>query len=127
MWTWERERRRQVQEPAAQLGLVTLGGAETAVNLGSERRWLNVCTPGGVQWMPRQGEQVLVLKSGEDAWVLGTLEEEKDLQPGQIRLKGTGCSLILGDGLELSGEVTLNGQTLENYIRGIVSNMLEGG
>ena len=127
MWNWERERRRPVQEPAAQLGLVTLGGAETAVNLGSERRWLNVCAPGGMQWMPRQGEQVLVLKNGEDAWVLGVLEEEKDLRPGQIRLKGTNCSFLLGDRVELCGEVSLNGQTLEHYIRGIVSEMLDGG
>ena len=127
MWTWERERRRQAQEPAAQLGVVTLGGVETAVNLGSERRWLNVCTPGGVQWLPRQGEQVLVLKTGESAWVLGTLEEETDLRPGQIGLKGTGCSLHLGDRVELSGEVALNGQLLEKYIRGVVSEMLDGG
>lgn len=127
MWTWERERRRQVQEPSAQLGVITLGGAESAANLGSERRWLRVCTPGGMQWMPRQGEQVLVLKNGEDAWVLGVLEEETDLRPGQTGLKGENCSLVLGDRVEISGEVTLDGQPLRDYVRDVVSQMLDGG
>lgn len=127
MWTWEQERRRQAKEPAAQLGLVTLGGEETAANLGGERRWLNVCTPGGVQWRPRQGEQVLVLKDGENAWVLGVMEEERGPEPGQLLLRGSNCSVLLGEEMEISGGVNLNGQSLENYIRAIVAKILSGG
>ena len=127
MWTWEQERRRQAQEPAAQLGLVTLGGEETAANLGGERRWLNVCTPGGMQWKPRQGDQVLVLKDGANAWVLGVMEETHSAEPGQLRLSGTDCSVLLGERMEICGEVELNGQSLEDYIRAIVAKMLSGG
>ena len=126
MWTWEQERRRPAQEPAAQLGLVTLGGEETAANLGGERRWLNICAPGGMQWSPRQGEQVLVLKEGENAWVLGVMGEQS-VRPGQLLLSGTDCSVRLGARMEISGEVELNGQPLEDYIRAVVAKMMPGG
>ena len=127
MWNWERERRRQAQEDEAQLGLMTLGGGEPAANLGGERRWLSVCAPGGMQWMPQQGEQVLVLKSGEEAWILGVPEEDRALLPGQTRLNGTKSSVFLGDRVEISGEVMLNGESLKNYIRAVVSEMMEEG
>ena len=129
MWTWEQERRRQVKEPAAQLGLVTLGGEETAANLGGERRWLNVCTPGGVGWKPRQGDQVLVLKSdaGEKSCVMGTVDSGQDLQPGQVRLHGGTCSILLGNKLELWGEVMVDGEKLEDYVRRIIATALGGG
>ncbi len=127
MWTWEQERRRQAMEPTAQLGLVTLGGEETAANLGGERRWLNVCAPGGVAWKPRQGDQVLVLKDGADAWILGVLAQEQDVQSGQLLLSGTDCSVLLGNRMEIRGEVAINGHSLEEYIRSIVAKELEGG
>ena len=83
MWTWERERRRQAAEPTVQPGLVTVGGGEPAVNLGGERRWLQACAPGGYGWSPRQGEQVLVLKDGGQAWVLG-LPQQGDSEYGSL-------------------------------------------
>jgi hypothetical protein len=48
MWTWEQERRRRAKEPAAQPGLVTLGGEETAANLGGADYiyWAS----GGLSW-----------------------------------------------------------------------------
>lgn len=127
MWTWEQERRRRAEEPSAQLGMVTLGGAETAANLGGERRWLGVCAPGGYCWKPKQGEQVLVLKSGQEAWVLGVMNAGEELEPGQVALAGENCSLLLADTVKIRGEVELNGQMLEDYIRGIVADMLSGG
>jgi len=126
MWIWERERRRQSEESAVQLGEVTLSGEETAANLGGERRWLGVCVPGGYGWKPRQGERALILKAGDEAWVLGTAAEQR-LQPGQVKLTGTGCELFLGDSMEITGEVVLNGRSLEEYIRAIVAQMLPGG
>ena len=107
--------------------MVTLGGAETAANLGGERRWLGVCTPGGLRWKPRQGEQVLVLKSGQEAWVLGAMNAEEELEPGQVCLKGEGCSVLLADAVKIQGEVVLNGYPLEDYIREIVADVLSGG
>ena len=52
-------------EAAADLGLVTLGGDPAGVYLGGERRWVAVCAPGGYQWRPRTGDQVLVVKAGD--------------------------------------------------------------
>lgn len=108
MWTWERERRRAALEEVAQLGRVTLSGAVTAVNLGGERRRLTLCAPGGLRWRPRTGQEVLVLKTGAAPCVLGTVEEGKDLLPGEVRLP---------EG------VTVDGQPLADYIRRIVAEM----
>ena len=127
MWTWERERRRQAEEPAIQPGMVTLVGEETAVNLGGERRWLGVCAPGGVSWKPRQGQRVLVLKTGEDACVIGTMEEDNGLEPGELQLSGGSCTVRLGRELTLSGEIVVNGQPLEDLIRAVVAEELSGG
>lgn len=128
MWTWEQERRRAAREPEAQLGQVTLS-EETAVNLGGERRGLNVCAPGGYSWRPKEGLNVLVLKSesGDKPCVVGRVVEHTDLQPGQVRLTGGNCEILLGERLELMGEVYIGGQSLENYIRAIVAEELSGG
>ena len=110
MWMWERERRREAAEEGAQLGLVTLSGAVTAANLGGERRGLSLCAPGGICWRPREGAQVLVLKTGteENPCVLGTVEEGDDLNPGELRLPV---------------DVTVAGEPLGDYIRRIVAEM----
>lgn len=127
MWTWEQERRAQVREPDAQLGLVTLGGEETAVNLGGERRWLRVCAPGGMRWRPKEGSQVLVLKSGEEAWVLGVMAEGDSPDPGHVHLAGEGCALSLEQDIRITGNVELNGRRLEDYIRAIAADVMSGG
>lgn len=110
MWTWERERRKAAREPEAQVGRVSIG-AETAVELGCERRGLALCAPGGILWRPREGQQVLVLK-GEDTWVLGCVEQGVDLLPGEVRLPG---------------EVTVDGEPLTALIRRIAAETAAGG
>ena len=62
MWYWEWERRRRSGEPEAQVGRVSIGGAETAAERGGERRWLRLCVPGPLRWRPAAGDEVLVLK-----------------------------------------------------------------
>ena len=124
MFHWEQERRRVREEPTAQLGEMTLSGEIVGANLGGERRWLEVCAPGGLRWRPREGEKVLVLKLPEEgaACVLGTMEPEKDLRPGQMKLTGGNCTLFLGNSLELTGEVRINGETLEELIRRVAAD-----
>ena len=61
MWISEQNRRLRAEEPAAQLGRVTLGGDPAAVDLGGERRQLAVYAPGGYAWRPAPGDRVLVL------------------------------------------------------------------
>ena len=120
MWTSERGRLPQSQEPAAEVGVVTLGGDPAAVELGGERRWLPVCAPGA-------GDKVLVLKAGverESPYILGKIQENVE-EAGPIRLFGPGSALGLDQGrVELEGTVYLNGQTLEAYIQKIVAEML---
>ena len=133
MWTSERERRTAVQEAEAEIGLVTLGGDPAGVNLGGERRWLPVYSPGGYAWRPAAGDKVLVVKTGgerETPCILGAAQKESDLRPGEVRLTGTGSSLTLGgNSVSLKGTVRVNGMELEAYIRGIVADMLseQGG
>lgn len=66
MWTSERGRLLTVQESAAEVGVVTLGGDPAGVSLGGERRWLSVYGPGGYAWRPMAGDKVLVLKTGAE-------------------------------------------------------------
>ena len=102
MWTSERNRNLPAREAAAELGTVTLGGDPAGVSLGGERRWLTVYGPGGYSWRP-------------------TTQGEEELRPGEVRLAGCGSAIHLGeDGVSLTGQVYINGQTLEELIAAIV-------
>ena len=124
MWTSERNRNLPAREAAAELGTVTLGGDPAGVSLGGERRWLTVYGPGGYSWRPTAGDKVLVLKAGaegESPCILGTTQGEEELRPGEVRLAGSGSAIHLGeDGVSLTGQVYINGQTLEELIAAIV-------
>ena len=46
---------------------------------------------------------------------------EEELKPGEVRLAGCGSSIHLGeDGVSLTGQVYINGQTLEELIAAII-------
>ena len=114
---------------SAALGVVTAGGEENSVYLGSERRGLPVAAPGGYRWRPKVGEQVLVLKAGTDgesAWILAQQAHQDDLLPGEVELAGPGCALKLtGSGcIELQGCVNINGTALEALVRSAVAEAL---
>ena len=131
MWTSERSRRPQVKEAAAETGEVTLGGGQAGVILGGERRWTALCCPGGYTWRRAAGDRVLVLKAGgeqESPFILGVETDGSDLAPGEVRLSGGSSTLRLGSGgLELNGNIRVNGMTLENYIKQVASSLLGGG
>lgn len=114
----------------AAVGVVTAGGTENNVYLGTERRGLPVAVPGGYRWRPGVGQQVLVLKTGvdgESAWVLAQPEPQGDeLLPGEVELTGPDCGLKLtgtGD-VELRGRVCVNGTALEDLVRDLVAQTL---
>lgn len=127
MWSWELERRRAAREPEAQLGRVSIGGVQAAAEMGGERRWLNVCTPGGMSWRPAPEDKVLILQTGDGGapCVLGVVQEQ-ELEPGQLRLAGSGGCILLGEGVELTGSVNINGEGLEELIRRIVKEGSDG-
>lgn len=128
MWTSQRRREPPVREAPAELGAVTLGGDPAGVSLGGERRQVAVYAPGGYCWRPSLGDRVLVLKAGvegETPCILGRAQDSADLKPGEVRLSGeTGEVLLSAKGVELEGQVYVNGITLEQLIAQIVSQML---
>lgn len=65
MWISEQGRRRTEPDGTALVGRVTLPGDPAGVYLAGERRELPVFGPGGYVWRPEEGEQVLVLKTGQ--------------------------------------------------------------
>ena len=118
MWMSERNWKLRAEEPAAELGTVTLGGDPAGVSLGSERRWIAVYGPGGYRWRPSAGRKVLVLKAGaegESPCILGTAQEGGELKSGEVELG-------------LTGSVLVNGKRLEDMIREIAASAPpEGG
>ena len=122
MWVSKQTRKRESGSGTAQVGLVTAAGQESGVYLGTQRCWLPVLAPGGYRWRPKTGEQVLVLKTGaegESTCVLARQEEpDPDLRPGEVELYAAGCGLKLTEagGIELSGNISVNGTALEDLI-----------
>lgn len=121
MWMTNRQAQEKLQEPAAELGQVTLGNGGTGVALAGERRNITICLPGGYHWTPRRGETVLVVKSGPDQapCVVGSSRDGQSLSPGEvylsvadgagIRLKTSGEIVICGD-VTVTGNLTVNGK-----------------
>jgi len=119
MWMTDRQVREDLREAPAELGLVTVSGAGTGVGLAGERRNVTLCLPGGYHWTPRQGETVLVVKSGPDLapCLTGRAGEPEDLVPGEVVLSvaaGTALRLKAGGGIEVTGDVSLTGSLTVN-------------
>lgn len=116
MWIAERSRRRPEPATAAAVGQVTLPGDPVGVCLDGERRQVPVFAPGGYVWRPRRGEQVLVLKTGEQGeapCVLGERCQDKwELEEGEILLhSGKAVLRLKKDGtVDITGTLTVNGQ-----------------
>lgn len=120
----------QAAEHDAQLGTVTASGRNVNAYLDGEQRWLPVMAPGGYRWRPCVGDQVLVLKTGEQsegACVLAGQEAgTDDLNPGEAELSAPGCRLKMSDAgvVEITGRITVNGVALEDLIRSTVASTL---
>ena len=145
MWTSEKSRNLPVREAAAEVGTVTLGGDPAGVSVGGERRWLNVYGPGGYSWRPTSGDKVMVLKAGaegESPCILGTTQDAEDLKPGEVRLTGVDCDLLLGqgqvemtsgessmrlsqEGVEMTGGLSIDGQSLEDMVKEIAREVAQ--
>ena len=138
MWLSQQRRESARRETVAETGTVTLGGDTAGVYLSGERRGLPVYSPGGYQWRPMTGQQVLVLKAGADGEspVVAGVRQGSAPGPGEVRVSnGNGsaavCLRASGE-LALTGRVTLNGEELENVLRKMVIDILtdlngEGG
>lgn len=139
MWTSKPAPRLPSEEPWADTGTVTLGGDPAAVSLGGERRQVPVYAPGGYQWRPAAGDQVLVLKTGaqrESPCVAGVCCQSGELSPGEVRISSGSGQIRLRDGrVEVQGQLWINGEQLEKLIerlatriaQNVVSAALGGG
>ena len=139
MWTSKPAPRLPSEEPWADTGTVTLGGDPAAVSLGGERRQVPVYAPGGYQWRPAAGDQVLVLKTGaqrESPCVAGGCCQSGELSPGEVRISSGSGQIRLRDGrVEVQGQLWINGEQLEKLIerlatriaQNVVSAALGGG
>lgn len=129
MWTSDRGRKRPVEEPAADVGTVTLAEEQAGVYLEGERRWTQVYSPGGYGWRPALGEQVLVLKAGgerESPCIVGRKQPE-GLKPGEVVVEsgsGKAAVRLLGSEVGLEGNVTVNGVALQTLIENIVRTIV---
>jgi hypothetical protein len=131
MWLGKQQKRAH-QAGEGQVGKVTIGGEQVAVLLDSERRGLEVYSPGGYQWTPREGQKVLVIQGqGEIPCVVGLRQGETP--PEQVTVEADGGGRLLLDGknaglsgerIDLDGAVYVGGEMLEELIARIVGAML---
>lgn len=132
MWISKQTKKSKDSSDHAQVGVVTAGGQESGVYLGTQRCWLPVMAPGGYRWRPGAGEQVLVLKTGaegESACVLARKEETvEELQPGEVEVYGPDCRVRLtGEGhVDIRGKVYVNGTALEDIVSQAIAAALAG-
>ena len=112
MWLSRKLSQHEMQDVAsAQDGTVTIEGGELAVFSSGEKREVKTAAPGGYEWRPRKGENVLVVRGGtfgEEAYAVGVVEAAASgLAPGEVRIRsGTGTAEIV---LHNNGRVDING------------------
>lgn len=130
MWLSQQRRDLTRRENTAETGKVTLGGDPAGVYLSGERRSVRVYSPGGYQWSPTPGQDILVLKTGADGespCAVG-IRQEAEISPGEVRISNADGSVqvfLKQDGtLALRGVVTVNGTDLEELIKNIAQDVL---
>ena len=114
MWISRRERPDVKREALAEDGQVTIED-QVGVYAEGERRNLPVYGPGGYLWRPGAGQQVLVLKlgqQGEQPCVAGAELSEAEWTPGEVKLYSNGASIVLRNNgrVEIQGDVYINGE-----------------
>jgi len=115
MWLSGQAKGKTEAPAAAQAGFTTLGGGETGVYLDGERRAMAVYAPGGYQWTPMAGQEVLVLKNGGTgaAYCVAAARCSGGGAPGEVTISagqgGAGIRLRNDGTVELLGKVLVNG------------------
>ena len=102
------QHKRPAESGEGQTGIVTMSGEETAVLLDSERRGVQVYAPAGYRWAPMVGQQMAI-------------------QGGTVEMKAGGEAVIQAGKLELTADVSVKGEALEEMIARIVRAILAGG
>jgi len=108
MWISQQMIAAQKAQPQAQLGAVTGNVQAGIVAQGAgEYRNLQAVAPYGIAYLPPDGAQAVIFVSDSGNICMGTLAENKGIQPGEVMLYSAGGASIY---LKNSGEVVINGQ-----------------
>ena len=112
MWLSKKTGSPEPPDSGVTIGRVTLAEKELAVWADGELRGLPVYSPAGICWRPKTGDEVLILKSGNEAVIAGTRSPIPS--PGQLSLGSGAARLTLYDGghalIECpGGSITLGG------------------
>ncbi len=97
------------------LETVSLGGENSTVVSAGNQSSRAVYGPGGLTWVPKRGQGVLVVKAGMEDCIAGAeTEGAGTMEPGEIRLYTEKASIWLkNDGsILLEGTVLVNGKEI---------------
>ncbi len=111
MWLSKQIVNKYAEQESAALGTVCTAGGSPSVNTDTERRNLQIISPGGYGWVPEDGRQALVLPGTPDMLLGQVGTPPVELEPGEVCLYTGKCAIILrNDGtIELNGRVLING------------------
>lgn len=118
MWLSRKLSQHEMQDVAsAQDGTVTVEGGELAVFSSGEKREVKTTAPGGYEWQPKKGEDVLVVRGGtfgEEAYAVGAVGQSvDDLAPGEVRIRSAaaGTEIVLRNNgrIDINGLLFING------------------
>ena len=118
MWLSKKLAAHELQDVAsAQDGTVTIEGGELAVFSSGEKREVKTVGPGGYEWQPRKGEDVLIVRGGifgEESYAVGVPEQTGEaLEPGEVRIRSAaaGTEIVLRNNgrIDINGLLFING------------------
>ena len=118
MWLSKKLAAHELQDVAsAQDGTVTIEGGELAVFSSGEKREVKTVGPGGYEWQPCKGEDVLIVRGGifgEESYAVGVPEQAGEaLAPGEVRIRSAaGAEIVLRN----SGRIDINGLLFINGV-----------
>lgn len=118
MWLSKKLAAHELQDVAsAQDGTVTIEGGELAVFSSGEKREVKTVGPGGYEWQPCKGEDVLIVRGGtfgEESYAVGVPEQAGEaLAPGEVRIRSAaGAEVVLHN----SGRIDINGLLFINGV-----------
>lgn len=117
MWLSKKLAAHELQDVAsAQDGTVTIEGGELAVFSSGEKREVKTVGPGGYEWQPCKGEDVLIVRGGtfgEESYAVGVPEQAGEaLAPGEVRIRSAaGAEIVLHNNgrIDINGLLFING------------------
>ena len=125
MWIGERlaqaAQQNYEESAGAEMGVTTIGGDSAAVMTQWEERNLPIYGPGGLLWLPKAGDTVLVIKGGSGrsegcVAAAAPMRSAAGMSPGEICLFSDGASIVLHNNgrIDLNGQVYINGVAYES-------------